>query len=71
MEKKIFTCSDCDEFSNPGDCRKYHTFFSRIIEFCFRTDRTLCLEKIKQTGTESFASQMEEKGWLSIPKKKG
>ena len=70
IEKEINNCSYCIEFSNPKECTKYNNFIARAIEYVFITDRSLCIESLKEDGEEKFVQLMSDKGWVSMPKKK-
>jgi hypothetical protein len=69
FEKSIDNCSQCDNFSNPVECKKYDQFISRTIGFVTGTSRSLCIEAIKQKGAEGFVEFMKENRFVSIPKK--
>jgi hypothetical protein len=69
IEKGVDNCSTCNEFSNPKECKKYNNPISKIIGYVTNTDRSLCIEQIKEKGIQHFATTMAEEGLQSIPKK--
>jgi len=66
MEKKITTCADCTEFTNPRECRKFNNFMSRLFGFVFRSDRAACIAQIRQLGLEGHAKVMAEQKRQSL-----
>jgi hypothetical protein len=68
-EKDIANCSGCDEFANSMDCKEFNSIISRMFGYVFNSNRTRCIEHIKTKGTEDFVCFMEEKGWMSFPRK--
>lgn len=61
------TCADCTLIP-LGDCKKYNNFIARVIGFLTRTDRSKCIDCIKEMGVEAFAREMDAKGQMSIKK---
>jgi hypothetical protein len=55
------TCASCTEFERVDDCRKYNNIMARLFGLLFNSDRKLCIERIKESGLEAFASEMAEK----------
>lgn len=66
LEHNYSSCADCKEFADVMECRKFNTFFSRVIGFILRSDRRAGIEMIKEKGYESFATYMTEKRLVSI-----
>ena len=50
------------------DCKKYNNFFARVIGFLTRTERSKCIDRIKEIGIEAFAQEMGAKGQMSLRK---
>ena len=50
------------------DCKKYNNIFAKVIGFVTRTDRSKCIDCIKEVGCEAFAAEMEKKNRMSIRK---
>lgn len=61
------TCAECTILPLK-DCKKYNNVFARIIGFVTRTDRSKCISRIRETGTEAFAREMEKLRIMSIKK---
>ena len=70
IEKNISSCAECLDFSLVKQCSKYNNVFAKLIEFVTRTDRSLCIQKIKSEGKESFVLYMEKEGKMSLSKEK-
>jgi hypothetical protein len=70
ISKRILTCASCDEYKNVINCSKYSNVFATMIEFVTRTDRSRCIEMIKNEGEERFDAHMRIEGKMSLPKKK-
>ena len=68
LQKVIATCADCQEFSDPKDCKKFNNFFSKIIGFLLRSDRKACICRIREIGLEKYAAEMSEKNAQTIKK---
>jgi hypothetical protein len=68
-EKEINNCSQCDSFPDPNKCKMYNNFIARIFGFVAGTDRSRCIEIIKQKGPDGFVTFMADNKFQSIPKK--
>ena len=66
IENNFSTCADCTQFADVADCRKYNNFMSKLFGFIFRSNRKACICKIKEIGLEEFATEMADKGIMSI-----
>ena len=66
IEHGYASCADCEEFTDPHDCRKFHNLFSRAIGFVLRSDRRACVYQIRERGREEHAAAMAELGRPSI-----
>lgn len=60
MEKRITTCAECAEVQDPGTCKKFNNFISRLFGFIFQSNRTACISHIKQLGLDGHAKMMAE-----------
>lgn len=54
------SCTDCREFPNPMDCKKFNNFFSKVFALLLKSDRAACIAKIKAEGYENFTAFMAE-----------
>lgn len=66
-ENGYATCADCT-IMPLKDCKKYNNIFAKVIGFVTRTDRSKCIDCIKEVGCEAFAIEMEKKNQMSIRK---
>lgn len=66
-ENGYATCVDC-KIMPLKDCKKYNNLFAKVIGFVTRTDRSKCIERIKETGCECFALEMNKKDQMSMKK---
>ena len=69
LDKEIDSCADCNEYSNVMACGKYNNFMAKLFGVMFNSDRAACIQKIKQEGYHSYASQMEQNGMMTIKRK--
>ncbi len=69
MEKGIENCSQCDEYTNLKDCKKFSNPVSKIFEFIFRSDRVASLTMVGEEGRDAFIKKMEEENRMVIRKK--
>jgi hypothetical protein len=68
IEKKIASCADCGEFSDPMQCKKFNNIMSKVFAALFRSDRAACIAQIKALGIEGYAKAMAGKRMQSIKK---
>jgi len=68
IEHSFTSCADCEEFSDPADCKKLNNFFSKVFAFILKSDRLAAVAMIRRVGAGDFARNMAEKGTMS-PKK--
>ena len=66
MQNKYDTCADCKSYTDVNTCKKFNNIFSKIFGLIFRSNRKACIERIKQIGTEKFASEMAKNKMQSI-----
>ncbi len=66
IEHRYLSCAQCAEFPNPGDCRKFNNFVSRMIGFVLRSDRPACIAQIKAIGIQGHAGNMAQNKRQSI-----
>lgn len=67
IEHNYNTCADC-QMTSSRECKKYNNIFARVISFILRTDRSKCIERIKEIGMEQFAIEMKNARCRSIKK---
>jgi len=69
-ENNYRTCANCQTHQDPMECKKFNNFFSKIFGLLFGSDRRACISRIKEVGTDLFASEMTEKKSHTIKKRK-
>ena len=67
-ENKFQSCADCTKVE-PDDCKKYNTFFSKVIGFVLNSDRAACISRIKEIGYEPFAVEMAGNRKITIKRR--
>ncbi|PLX18453.1 MAG: hypothetical protein C0597_06240 [Marinilabiliales bacterium] len=70
IEKRINSCSECNEFSNVKDCKKFDNFIAKLFELVFKSDRKAGIQMIKKDGYDCFARYMAENQLVSMKKQK-
>jgi hypothetical protein len=70
LEKEVHSCADCTEFELVKDCKKFNSFFGRVMERIFSSDRQTALQMIREKGYDHFAGYMEENELITIPRRK-
>lgn len=66
IEHGYASCADCEEFTDPHDCRKFHNLLSRAFGLVFRSDRRACVYQIRARGLAGHAAAMTELGRPAI-----
>lgn len=66
IENKWLSCADCKKFVNVLDCKLYNNFFYKFFKIVFRSDRTACINLIKEKGYDNFVSEMFAKKAMTI-----
>jgi hypothetical protein len=51
------------------DCKKYNTFFSKVIGFVLNSDRAACISRIKEIGYGPFAAEMAVNRKITIKRR--
>jgi hypothetical protein len=69
IEHNYTSCADCTDFANPKECKKFNNLIGKIIGVITNSDRSACVRRIQEVGYESFANEMEEKGWHSLKRR--
>jgi hypothetical protein len=70
INKDISSCSECDEFDDVQNCKKFDNFVAKMFEFVFKSDRKAGIKMIKESGYEEFAKYMAENKLISMKKHK-
>jgi len=68
IEYKYSSCADCTEFSDVKKCNKFNNFISKIFALIFNSNRSACINKIKEQGYDSFAKFMCDNKLQTIKK---
>ena len=67
-ENNLKSCADCTT-TELYACKKYNSFISKIIGIVLNSDRAACIQRIRVTGYESFATEMAVARRQSLPRK--
>ena len=59
------SCADCT-LMLLRDCKKYNNIFAKVIGFVTRTERSKCIDRIREIGYEAFAREMGDLKIMSI-----
>ena len=68
-ENGFFTCANCTICASLKDCKKYNPLFLKILSWIGSTNRSKCIEMIKEKGNSEFLAFMEEKSWVMFKTK--
>jgi len=68
MERDYANCADCTDFENVRDCRKLNNIIGKLFALVFKTNRPGSIEFIRESGYDSFARAMAEKGTMTVGK---
>jgi len=68
LENSYNSCADCTQMALK-DCKKYNNFISKIVGFVLNSNRSACIQRIKEIGTEGFAVEMAELKIQTIKRK--
>ena len=68
-EKNITTCTECTEFEDVNECKKFNTIFAKFFAFVFRSDRKASLKRIAEIGLDGYALEMEADSQVVIKRK--
>ncbi len=68
MENKLPGCADCMTIELM-ECKKYNNFISKVFGYIFNSDRSACINRIKEIGYEDFAIEMTNSKRQTIKRK--
>jgi hypothetical protein len=69
IERSYASCADCEEHSDPNDCKHFNNVLARFFGFVFNSNRQACVLKIRELGVEGYAEHMTELKRQSMPRK--
>ena len=58
IEKSIKSCSDCNEFKEVNNCKRFNNLISKMFKLIFKSNRRACIRMIQADGYENFAKYM-------------
>lgn len=58
IENNYLSCADCATYTNVKECKKFNNFISKLFAFIFKSNRSACIDCIKEKGYVSFAEFM-------------
>jgi hypothetical protein len=68
QENNFQSCADCN-ITELTACKKYNTLISKIIGYVLNSDRTACINRIKEIGYDNFAVEMTKNRIQTIKRK--
>jgi hypothetical protein len=66
IEAEKSSCAECENFSDPNDCKKFNNFMAKMFGLLFRSDRRACIMQIKENGLTEYAREMASKKQMTI-----
>lgn len=66
IERDLTSCSDCDQFSDVSDCKKFNNFISKVFALLWNSDRRKGILYIKSNRSDAFAEKMISLNRVSI-----
>lgn len=66
LENSMQSCADCKQ--DIKGCKKLNNPISKVFAILFRSNRLGCLECIREKGYEGYASEMAQKGQMTVRK---
>ena len=57
IDNKFQSCADCNLMS-LAECKKYNNFIAKIFGLVFNSDRSACINRIREIGYDHFAAEM-------------
>lgn len=71
IEKRIASCAECADHSDPNGCKKFNNFMARLFGVVFRSDRAACIAQIRRVGIGEHAAIMAGNRTQTIRKGSG
>ena len=68
IENKLQSCADCTTIELM-ECKEYNNFISKAFGYIFNSDRSACINRIKEIGYDDFAAEMANSGRQTIKRK--
>jgi hypothetical protein len=65
-ENSYASCADCKEFVDVMECKKFNNLISKIFAFVFRSNRSACIQQIKDIGLQAHAEKMTDLGVMTL-----
>ncbi len=59
-EHAYASCADCEQFSDPNECKKFNNLVARLFALLFRSNRSACIEQIRALGIQGHADDMSK-----------
>ena len=66
IRNQYASCAECTEFPDPGGCRQFNNFISKLFALVFRSDRAACIRQIRELGLQGHADRMSTLGLHSL-----
>jgi len=66
LNNEYKSCADCSTYPDPMKCKLYNNPISRVIGFVLRSNRSGCIEYIRENGYENYAEHMASEGNMTM-----
>ncbi len=63
------TCAECGAHEDVNDCGWFSNWLTRLIGFVFNSDRSRCIQMIRDSDLKSYAESMTIKRARSLPRR--
>ncbi len=66
MAEQYSSCAECKDYGDTRECKMYNNWIAKIFGFIFRSDRSACIDQIRELGIEGHTKKMAEAKHQSI-----
>ncbi|MCL1833674.1 MAG: DUF3795 domain-containing protein [Leptospirales bacterium] len=67
-DNSFLSCADCKSIE-LSECKKYNNLFAKLFGLIFNSNRTACINRIKEIGYDSYAKEMTDKRVMTIKRR--
>lgn len=68
IENNRATCAECADFADVRKCPHHNTFMGKLMSLLFNSNRTACIDRVREVGAEKFAAEMTARGKMTLPR---
>lgn len=69
IENGYQSCADCTKYAEVNECKMFNNIFAKFFYLVFKSDREASIARIKESGYEYYAEEMEKLGKMVIERK--